>query len=190
MSVKYAPFIDLFTKLKYFDYGITIDERNVNPDDGAFMHYYHYLSPEEFMENKCGVCWDYVSFQSWYFKTHLSRYKFKNYYIELRDNERSTHTFTILNLGDEYLYFEMAYYSVRGIYVSNNLENIFNWILHHMISDKGYTQCFYTLREFKEYINYGCDAITYMDDMNKMPIVKTGLFKVRYVDFQELRKVY
>ena len=67
MLLKYAPFIKLFNLLKQVNYGITIDGKNINPfaveDENFFADHYHYLSPEEFITNKCGVCWDYVSFQ-------------------------------------------------------------------------------------------------------------------------------
>jgi len=159
---------DLFEKIKSlnerlnnYDYGIP---NQLSDSDEYFEKYYKLLSPEEFEKYKCGVCWDYVVYESYFFKKYFSNIKFETYF-QLTTNENDyyvTHTFLIFELDKNYYWFESSWKSECGIYKFNNKKECIKNIMKKC-KYKNYKQylCKYNAlnknmygMNCKEYMNY------------------------------------
>lgn len=97
-----------------------------------FYNDYRLQSPTQFIKSKIGVCWDQVVFQQECFD--LMKLSSTHYYLELDNSNRSTHTFSIVNVkGDKLLWFEHAYQSHKGIHpVNKTLKTTFNEIIEYV----------------------------------------------------------
>ena len=191
--------VQLNRTLNDFNYGVPDKKREklIEPDDETFYQLYRYMSPREFLKYKGGVCWDYVSYQS----DVLTRkgIKFSNIYIELLTDWRPTHTFTIAEFGYNYLYIESSYKRIANIYIANEFMAIFNFVLFHMITDhnnellsqhmRAKPKCPFLITTYKSYTNYGCDAMTFMNDMHRMDKLERGVFKIRRKIIPDLQKL-
>ena len=118
------------------EYGmIGIDgKRYTIPNDlDIVFDLYQLQSPEQFYKNRVGVCWDQTQFERYIFKNW--NYNFKTYYIELDDKEQSTHTFLVYEDNSKFYYFENSYEKIRGIWESDSIDDIFNFVLKNMFED-------------------------------------------------------
>jgi len=79
---------------------------DINEDDR--WKYYKTLSPDIFLKNKTGICWDYTGFESYVFK-NIFKIPFKTFYIELDNIDKSTHTFLVYFQNEKYYYFESSF---------------------------------------------------------------------------------
>lgn len=75
-----------------------------------------------------------------------------------------------------YLYTESSYQRIQGVYISPNLADIFHFILHNMCKAYERKRILYTITEYKEYTNYGCTTLEFMDDMLKNKKVEDGVW--------------
>lgn len=172
-----SDMVKLNKRLNDFGYGVVVNGKCVDYEGEEFANHYHYLSPREFERAKGGVCWDYVSYQSSIMKRMKVNYM--NYYIELRNVPNSdTHTFTVIKLEDGmYLYTESSYQRIQGLYLSSNLEDITHFILHNMCKNhENKRVVLYIITGYKEYKNYGCTTLEFMDDMIKKKKVDEGVW--------------
>lgn len=173
--------ISLHMKLNKFSYGIPIDGKIVDICDPAeFFEKYHYLSPEEFLRAKGGVCWDYAQYQY----EILSRMapnnngiKIFNVYIELINKDEATHTFTVIKTEDQekrYVYIESSFRRIQGVYITNRISHIINFVVQNMLADYPNINTGYEVRIYKGYDNYGCNTVEFMNYMRSQKLFISG----------------
>lgn len=180
-----ATLIDFNKRLNQFSYGIPdshgkfIQEWEENPEE--FNVHYRYLSPGKFKAVKGGVCWDYVAFQTECLKK--LGFNLINFYVELEISaeECPTHTFSVVKFtgsGEpKYAYLESSFKSICGVYLSSNLNDIFQFILNEMCKPYQGRRVNYFINMYDEYRNYGCGCEEFMDFMRS----KVTIVRGRYV---------
>ena len=65
---------------------------------------------------------------------------------------------------------------VREYPYLRHLRDIFHFILHNMCKAYERKRILYTITEYKEYTNYGCTTLEFMDDMLKNKKVEDGVW--------------
>ena len=98
---------------------------NTNPQkwDDEFSKFYYLQTPEELLESKCGVCWDQVELERYYFKGN--DWNIKTYFIVHYDNDKCpTHTFLTFEKGNKYYWFEHSWEKFRGIHEYATLKDL------------------------------------------------------------------
>ena len=169
--------IALQEKLTKVEYGYMDDTGKVVTDNESIGKKYRYQSPEEFEKNNAGICWDFVSYQTKALKKIGCQ--FTNFYIELSNYD--THTFSVVKMDDKFIYLEASFGKISGVYEAAHLEEIFSFVLTAMVqyaSENGRKiPDRYLITSYQNYVNYGCNTVTFMNDMRKMKKVKSGLLK-------------
>jgi hypothetical protein len=135
-----------------------------------FDNYYRMLSPQEFNKYKGGVCWDYVTYEAYYFKRNFPDIKFKSYYHIGVDTDGSTptHTFIVFKYGNKFYWFESSWKPKRGVYEFNTEKDALNYIIYNLNKDAGsrITKSFlieYNALDNKLYGMNGAEYMTYME---------------------------
>jgi hypothetical protein len=101
---------------KNIEYGYLGNDSKIyyTMDAEEFSNKYFLQSPSELIKNKIGVCWDQAELERAIFK------KLKIFhiviYIEQINEIRSTHTFLLYKINDNYYWFENSYEKYRGIH--------------------------------------------------------------------------
>lgn len=156
-------------KLNSYSYGIIHNNKIINPkDESDFYNWYHYLSPLEVDKYKCGVCWDLANYQEIYLKQH--NINCQNYYIELKNEDKSTHTFTICKLNNKYIYLESSFKIFAGIYEFDNINECLHFIIGNVIKFNNYKDNIYYITKYSNYHNYGVGVLEYMNYMHSLDI--------------------
>ena len=159
--------LELNKILNDFKYGILTKDKKILADNlsgDEFFNLYKTISPKDFYKYKVGVCWDYTEFERNIFNKKFN-FKFKTYYIELKNKNSSTHTFLVYINNNKFYYFESSYKKIQGIYESNSLKDIFNFILKNMFEDEGESFKF-SIYEYK-IDKYNLTTIEFMNYINK-----------------------
>lgn len=126
--------IPLHHKLNKFGYGVVKDGHLADIKDGpTFANLYRTMSCKEFVQYQGGICWDYARFQHHYLK-HLGL-PAENYYLEINDDNSSTHTFTVIPIDGKYIYLESSFLRIQGVYIGENLDVVIQFILQAMNFD-------------------------------------------------------
>lgn len=116
---------------KTFQYGGLVKgklKRDIDFDKEYIMQ-----SPQQFEKSKVGVCWDYVSYEAWYFKKHFPDVKFKTYYAQFfNKGECPSHTFLFFQLGGTWYYFENSFRVFAGVYELPDEKSGANYVLKLM----------------------------------------------------------
>lgn len=72
--------IEIENKMKEITYGwVDVDGNKHEEVDETYATLYRLQGPESLLTSKCGVCWDQVELERYYFS--LSNYEFKTYII-------------------------------------------------------------------------------------------------------------
>lgn len=87
------------------------------------IDFYYLLTPEELLENKCGVCWDQVELERKLFNEE--NVNVKTYFIYAKDgNDLPCHTFLTYEKDSKYYWFEHSWGIYRGIHEYPTLEEL------------------------------------------------------------------
>lgn len=128
--------IELNNLLNTFKYGIPINHKIGPGREGSFEQdfykYYKISNPEDFIKHNGGVCWDYATYEAWYFKKYIP-VSFTTWYIVFSSGDN--HTFLTFQFDGKYYYFESSYKPYRGIYMAKSEKDIINFILDNMNKD-------------------------------------------------------
>lgn len=121
---------------KTFIYGLAINgviNKNTTAED--YDKLYKFTNPAQFEKQNGGICWDYVTYEADYFRKNFPSIKYKAYYV-IFDNKNNlpTHTFIILSINDQYIYFESSFKKVQGVYSAKSEKDIINFVLDNMSS--------------------------------------------------------
>lgn len=128
--------IDLNRRLNSFQYGIS-DAKGIKLD-GTKRNYATYTTRSliQFLNNRIGICYDYVNYEAKWFKEH--GYRFSTYYIRINDGDwNPDHAFLIFYLPetDLYYYFESSWKDGDlGIHPFNSEEDAVRHVLNQMIT--------------------------------------------------------
>lgn len=124
---------------KHFQYGLVINGKwdpSRNTTDADWDKYLKVQSPAEIEQTKVGVCWDYVSYEAWYFKQNFPDIPFKTYYLQFFPKNNSgdcpSHTILTFTIGTKHYYFENSFRKFAGVYEANSEEDIINYVLKLM----------------------------------------------------------
>jgi len=117
---------------KTFQYGLVVNGKpDLKNDD--YDTYYVAQSPKEFEKSKTGVCWDYVSYEAWYFAKHFPQVKTKTYYIQFFNGEDCpSHTILTFVWNGKHYYFENSFRRFAGLYEAKSENDIINYVLKLM----------------------------------------------------------
>ncbi len=161
---------------KNFLYGVIIGEKLYeDPDEKIFSKYYTTLTPEQFVRDRSGVCWDYAAYELKWFKKYHKELKPVVYYIEAIDEthqEMPTHTW--LGFQDKlqpsdnkpYKAFEVSWEWNAGIWEYKSEKDMINGYLEKFIQFYNFNK-----KTMKYYIYkldsldnmYGLHPTEYMD---------------------------
>ena len=168
---------DVLHQIKDYQYGFMNGEKfTTNTDD---MSNYKLSSPNEFAKNKGGVCWDYAEFQL----CRLQALGFSpcNYYIELSDKMSTTHTFTVIPIhygtSTHYVYIEVSFERIKGLYIADSLDSIFDFVLTAMFESSGEKREFVIYKYLPDIKRYGMNPLQFM---NSITDKKSNIIKHQY----------
>jgi len=101
--------------LNQFDYGMILN--GITYTNNPNFDNYITISPQNFEKYKCGVCWDFTTYEYNYFKTHFPFVEIKCYYIQLNtlDNIEPTHTWLSFKYNNYIYSFESSWLDLQGI---------------------------------------------------------------------------
>ena len=165
--------VSLQRQLQDYKYGVVKNGRLQGMKSAEeWNKYYRYMSPKEFERYHGGACWDYVAYQTE--KLMKKGIKFSNYYLEfLDDPDRGTHTITVCVVGRNYVYMESSFKSIAGVYISDHLDDILDFVLTEMHKlKKGAFSKRHTIRRYMYMMQYGCDCETFMNWMYSNEVVR------------------
>jgi len=158
--------LSLIGKFKYGVVDVENDNIITNLNDDIFSNIYSWLTPDQVLKYRCGVCWD---------TSHVSKIILEKLNIECHEiycemdmnQDYPTHTFVIIKLDNKFHIFEVSWKSY--ISISDGFYSI-NECCFEM-SKRMYNQypkskniSFY---EEINYPEYGCSCIEYMDFIKK-----------------------
>lgn len=121
---------------KTFQYGLRINgrwdpKRNTTSED--WDKYLVVQSPQEIEKSKVGVCWDFVSYEAWYFQKNFPGVDYKTYYIQFfNDDDCPSHTILTFEMNGKHYYFECSFRKFAGLYEAKSEEDIINYVLKLM----------------------------------------------------------
>ncbi len=108
---------------------------------------YKLLSPKDIIKRGCGICWDQVEVERYYFRNYFDVKTFFLYYEDGVDD--MSHTFLTFKLENKYYWFEHAWTHLKGIYTYDSMEKLledvkkkFISILFHDKLDSNNLHCF------------------------------------------------
>ena len=183
--------VSLQRQLQDYKYGVVKNGRLQGMKSAEeWNKYYRYMSPKEFERYHGGACWDYVAYQTE--KLMKKGIKFSNYYLEfLDDPDHGTHTITVCVVGRNYVYIESSFKSIAGVYISDHLDHILDFVLTEMYKLK---KCAFskrhTIRRYKYMMHYRCDCETFMNWMYSNEVVRedSPTFKERSIGNRIIKK--
>ena len=186
MNAKLKKLLKFNYELNLFEYGIPLNGiiQNVTSPD-YYAKYFRYLTPEEFKRANGGICWDYVAYQTEFLSKN--GYDYTNYFIcnPNRIDEEGTHTITVVFIEEtnKYYYIESSFKPIIGVYESDNITDIFDFIIQHM------RLTYYEIRKYKKCEIYGASCIEYMNwMMDNAKLVRKGKPKMTKVYLKNIQK--
>ena len=140
---------------------------------------YYLLTPSEFEKYHGGICWDYVVYETFYFKKYFSGVKFETYFQVVDDGKNyPSHTFLIFEYNNKYYWFESSWKPEAGIYGFNTKNDAINYAMDKLKLDDEYNRyiCIYDALD-KKMFGMNCDQyMNYMWDKVK-PYKYSGIIK-------------
>ena len=135
MKTTLEKIIDFNDELNEYSYGLVYNNQSIEitMDDSLFDKYYKTLSYDEFEKYKCGVCWDYTSYEAMYFKKNFPDVFYETYFFieKEEDGKINTHTCLIFFMGKKVYYFESSWYLYQGIYEFFDKKECLNFIIEN-----------------------------------------------------------
>ena len=169
--------LELNRKLNKYDY-----------IDNSTGKNYKLRSPSQFESDHGGVCWDFVVYQADQFKK-LGITNYKTYYVVFdKAPNYPTHTFQIIKLNNQYVYFESSYIRIRGIWMAKSSNDLISFVINTMIKQtQSLKDARYEVREYNpsEGKLIGMNAVEFMNYMNEKKFAS-----FRYVKDPKIVKIH
>jgi hypothetical protein len=107
--------------------GSTVNvEGNADENNKKFATEYALQTPDELLESKHGVCWDYAELERTWFKSHWNE-DFNVYYIiSYETKAQPTHSFLIFEHDEKTCWFEYSWDKYRGIHQYDSTNDALN----------------------------------------------------------------
>ena len=145
--------IEIENKMKEITYGWVDVNGNKHIDvDETYATLYRLQGPESLLTSKCGVCWDQVELERYYFKGN--DWNIKTYFLVYYDGDKCpTHTFLTFEKNNKYYWFEHSWERFRGIHEYESLKKMLldirnKFIKHELNND--YVSKNLVLHEYKK----------------------------------------
>lgn len=122
---------------KNFTYGLRINgrydpKRNTTAED--WDKYLIVQSPQQIEKTKVGVCWDYTSYEAWYFKKNFPGVTVTAWYIVYGISpDCPTHTFLTFEYEGNCYYFDSSFSDVAGVWAADSEKDILNFVIDSMV---------------------------------------------------------
>lgn len=120
-----------------FTYGLRINgvydpKRNTTAED--WDKHLIVQSPKQIEKTRVGVCWDYTSYEAWYFKKNFTGVTVTAWYIVYGlKPDCPTHTFLTFEYEGNYYYFDSSFSDVAGVWAADNEKDIINFVIDSMM---------------------------------------------------------
>ena len=162
--------------LNDFDYGLIYKGKVIeDPTPQDYDKKYSTEEYDEFFDNEVGICWDFVNAEKEYFYNNFDVDWVKTYYVELGNENLSTHTFLVYKESEFYYYFESSWKDYQGIYKFKSLDNLFNKVMNQMFEKYGKNP--WQIFEYNtDDIDDNLSAGEFMDYIYNTGIVVSGTF--------------
>ena len=145
---------------EFFRYGLVVQGKAYNlPGKYTIDEFYHSIDPLDFHEFKVGICWDYVAYEDFVFRSFYKTVKYKLYYIESEDGR--THTFLVYWKNDKPVLFEALLRGCRGCFEFKNIKELFTFIVNKHFQN--HKQKSYFILEYNQPNEYGMTSKEFMD---------------------------
>jgi len=175
----------MLNKIKAFNkemihmgYHITVNGENKKIDSDEIWDCWKYLTPKEFIENRGGVCYDYVSYQEWWFKNELPEIKTEAYYGNLLyiDGSEDSHSFQVIHYEDKVYLFEASWLGKMGVRKFDTLDELLSFVIDCMINDndKKVLPIFKSIKRYNALDDnlFGRDLELFKDYFKSIPAVQ------------------
>lgn len=161
---QYLDVIELNKRLNAFSYGTWVSNGfSYMGNYGLEKGIHRTIHPNEFIEHKIGVCWDYVNYEAFWFDANVPLLPYRLYYIEYNKGS-NTHTWlTFKTPENKIVLFESCLNGRKGIFAFKTEKDMLDYyckeLVRYMI-DKSYSVFRYVrpshygmnAEEFKNYI--------------------------------------
>ena len=183
LKIHYKTLIRIFNTLKRFETGVPNDES------------YKYQSPTEFVDNRCGLSYDYAQYQ--YQAFSKCDYNAINCFIVINEDRRN-HAFTIVKTdNNRYIYVEAADKSFMGVYVFSHIKDLFDFVAANLCYNE--TEKSYRVYTYAGCDNYGCNIDELFDICTSGKLVynnditpinsESNIFKLEDTDEREVNPI-
>ena len=127
---------ELNDKLNKFDYGLSVYGEKVVKKNTTSKDYdikYRLASPEHFLKQEGGICWDFAAYEAHYLKTKFPKIKYTAWYIVFDAKpDYPTHTFLTAKVGDRYVLPESSFKRIRGLWEAKSEKELINFVIYSM----------------------------------------------------------
>jgi len=126
----YNDIFKLHKELSSWEYGMYSADGTVIDHiwDREFINDYKYKSPDEFLKERIGVCWDYTAYEANVFKSlGIPYHTWFIAYDNPREELKPNHTFLTFKINDVWYLFEAAHQETSGIYSSTHEGDLINF---------------------------------------------------------------
>lgn len=171
----------IMDKMNDIQYGFVDSNKNIYPEDekdwdNQFQQKYFLQSPEKLMKTKYGVCWDQVELERYYLQQE--NIKCNSYFIVNYDGKIfPTHTFILVEGGNECFWIEHSWKPYRGIHkfptlikALEDIGNKFNNMLERKYAIKNQETKAYQY----EQPNFNIDGPTFFKHCEKGVLMENG----------------
>lgn len=153
--------VNLNRLLNTFEYATYTDKKELKK--GFISKEYRSMTPEEFENKKAGICWDYTTYEAYWFENNQPKIYYNLYYLET-NNGSSTHTWLAFRWIDSKWYiFESSLDGHNGVFsfkTENELVSYYSNELTKDLIDKSHVVYKYnppnkynlTAKEFVDYV--------------------------------------
>lgn len=136
MSSLYTDICNFNDEMNTYKYGLSIDgtiDKKRDTTAADYDVYYRLASPDQFIKQHGGICWDFTTYEANWFKTNHPELKFETYYIGLNlPPDYPTHTFLVIQMDNQYIYFESSFKKIQGVYIFKSESDVINFVMYNM----------------------------------------------------------
>ena len=166
---------ELLEFMSEFDYKWMDKKGNFHEEITPNMYEdYSFMSPDEVLKYKCGICVDQTEFERNWFSKHNYNHKVMTIQI-IREDSAPGHTFLIYQDNNKYYWFENAWYDECGIHEYDTYEELINDIKNKFIIQNDIKEQELDNLEIFESLKYPyhlsykeMDKFKYREELNKI----------------------
>ena len=131
-----AEVVKMNRMLNKFEYGLSTSGKKdikTNATGKEYDNKYRLATPEQFLKQEGGICWDFAAYEAYHFKKYAPSLKYTAWYIVFdAPPYYPTHTFLTVKVGNYYVLPESSFRRIQGVWVSKSEMDLVNFIIHSM----------------------------------------------------------